>query len=142
MYYTTSTFVLCAVAALVRLSRAATVTYNFNSTWVLANPDGLFTRPVQGINHQWPLPTIQAFLGDQVVVNLNNQLGNVSTSLHFHGLFQNGTTAMDGPVGSSQCSVPPGASVTYNFTVSPIRNSSYSACDSWNSVRAEQRHFN
>lgn len=27
------------------------------------------------------------------------QLGNETTSVHFHGLFQNGSTDMDGPVG-------------------------------------------
>ena len=43
------------------------------------------------------------------------QLGNQSTSLHFHGLFQNGTNAMDGPVGVTQCDIPPGESMTYDF---------------------------
>lgn len=45
------------------------------------------------------------------------QLGNQSTSLHFHGLFQNGTNEMDGPVGVTQCDVPPGSTFTYNFTI-------------------------
>jgi iron transport multicopper oxidase len=108
----------CFAASLVPLTNAATVTYDFNITWVSANPDGLWTRPVQGINNQWPLPTIYANLGDQLIVNVHNQLGNESTSLHFHGLFQNGTTAMDGPVGANQCAIPSGASLAYNFTVS------------------------
>ena len=47
----------------------------------------------------------------------NSQLGNQSTSMHFHGLFQNGTTEMDGPVGVTQCDVPPGHSFKLNFTV-------------------------
>ena len=46
------------------------------------------------------------------------KLGNESTSVHFHGLFQNGTNDMDGPVGVTQCDIPPGSSMTYNFTVS------------------------
>lgn len=45
------------------------------------------------------------------------QLGNESTSMHFHGLFQNGTNDMDGPVGVTQCGIPPGSSFTYNFTI-------------------------
>ncbi len=99
-------------------AQATTVTYDFNITWVVTNPDGVFHRPTIGINGQWPLPHITATVGDRVVVNVNNQLGNQSTSLHFHGLYMNGTTHMDGPVGVSQCSIPPGASFTYNFMVS------------------------
>ncbi|EKD17492.1 uncharacterized protein L3040_006607 [Drepanopeziza brunnea f. sp. 'multigermtubi'] len=96
--------------------RAATVTYDFNITWVIANPDGVFPRATIGINNQWPIPVITATKGDQIIVNVNNQLGNQSTSLHFHGLFQNGTAAMDGPSYVTQCPIQPGSSFTYNFT--------------------------
>jgi hypothetical protein len=51
------------------------------------------------------------------VINVHNHLGNQSTSLHFHGLFMNGTTQMDGPSQVSQCPILPGESMTYNFTV-------------------------
>ena len=99
------------------VSKAATVTYDFNITWVRANPDGLFERPTIGINNQWPLPVMTATKGDQVIVNVNNQLGNQSTTLHFHGIFQNGTAEMDGPAHASQCPIPAGSQFTYNFTV-------------------------
>ncbi|MCJ1304803.1 hypothetical protein MMC08_007616 [Hypocenomyce scalaris] len=105
------------VLSLGLLSQAATVTYNWNITWVQANPDGLYERPTIGINGQWPLPQLTATVGDQVVVNVENQLGNQTTSLHFHGLYMNGTTQMDGPVGVSQCPIPPGSSFKYNFTI-------------------------
>ncbi|KAI9845595.1 MAG: hypothetical protein M1838_001679 [Thelocarpon superellum] len=98
------------------VSWAAMVTYDFNITWVTASPDG-FERPTIGINGQWPLPPITADKGDRIIVNLVNQLGNQSTSLHFHGIFQTGSTDMDGPAFVSQCPVPPGASFQYNFTV-------------------------
>ncbi|TVY31799.1 Iron transport multicopper oxidase [Lachnellula subtilissima] len=94
-----------------------TVTYDFNITWVSANPDGAFERPTIGINGQWPLPVMTAEIGDRVIVNVDNQLGNQSTTLHFHGLFQNGTAAMDGPAMVSQCGIPAGSQFTYNFTV-------------------------
>ncbi|KAK0766877.1 hypothetical protein N5P37_000606 [Trichoderma harzianum] len=104
-------------AASLGLASAATVNYDFNITWVTANPDGAFARPVIGINNQWPIPRIEANVGDRIVINVNNQLGNQSTSLHFHGLFMNGTTHMDGPVGVSQCDIPPGHSFKYDFTI-------------------------
>lgn len=99
------------------LAYAATVTYDFNITWVTANPDGQFDRPVIGINGQWPVPYITATVGDRLVVNVLNQLGNESTGIHFHGMYQNGTTEMDGSVAVTQCSIGPGSSFTYNFTV-------------------------
>lgn len=92
-------------------------TFDWNVTWVSRNPDGQFERPVIGINNQWPVPVLNVTKNENVVINLHNQLGNQTTSLHFHGLFMNGTNEMDGPVGVTQCDIPPGESFTYNFTV-------------------------
>ena len=46
-----------------------------------------------------------------------NNLGNESTTLHFHGIHQNGTNNMDGVSMVTQCPVPPGHSYVYNFTI-------------------------
>ena len=114
---------ICAVLlAFTFLAQAATVNYNFNVTWVKANPDGAFNRPVIGINGEWPIPVMTATVGDRVVVNVVNQLGNVSTSLHFHGLYMNGTTEMDGPVAVTQCAIAPGESFKYDFHVSFVHS--------------------
>lgn len=99
------------------ISWAATVTYDFDIGWVRANPDGQADRPVIGINGQWPIPVMEVNVGDRVVVNVLNSLGNQSTSLHFHGLFMNGTTMMDGPAQVSQCAIAPGLRFTYDFEV-------------------------
>lgn len=109
---------LFLVSLLFSVAQCATKTYDFEVGWVSANPDGLQERSVIGINGQWPIPTINVTKGDRVVVNVKNSLGNESTSLHFHGLYQNGTTHMDGPAQVSQCAIMPGTSFTYNFTVS------------------------
>ena len=101
----------------VQLCQAKTVTLDFNVTWVNANPDGLAERKVVGINGQWPLPVIEVDKGDQLIVNTYNALGDKSTSIHWHGMYQNGTNNMDGPSMVTQCPIPPGASFTYNFTV-------------------------
>jgi iron transport multicopper oxidase len=108
-------FAICAGAGLVN---AATRTYDFSVGWVTRNPDGMHPRPVIGINGQWPIPRIEANVGDDMVVNMKNDLGNQSTSIHFHGLYQNGTSHMDGVAGATQCPVPPGSSFTYKFKVS------------------------
>lgn len=115
-----SNFPILLMLLLVQLrgQEAAIVTYDFNITWVRANPDGLLERPTIGINNQWPLPIIYATVGDTVIIDVENQLGNQSTTLHFHGLYMNGTTHMDGPLQVSQCDITPGAKFRYNFTVS------------------------
>ena len=112
-----SNFLYIIATLLLSLASAETRTYNFSVGWVTRNPDGQQPRPVIGINGEWPIPRIEANVGDRVVVQMTNNLGNESTSIHFHGLFMNGTTHMDGVGAVSQCPVPPGSTFTYNFTV-------------------------
>jgi len=116
---------LSPLLALVSAVVAKTITYDFNISWVSANPDGQFERPVIGINGQWPIPTIRGDVGDRIIINTLNSLGDQDTSLHFHGLFMNGTTHMDGPVQVSQCAIPPGGRFTYNFTVSFVGTTAF-----------------
>ncbi|KXJ86606.1 ferroxidase [Microdochium bolleyi] len=99
------------------LSFTKTITYDFEIGWVSANPDSQFERQVIGINGQWPIPTIRGDVGDRIIVNTLNSLGDQDTSLHFHGLFMGNETHMDGPVQVSQCAVAPGQRFTYNFTL-------------------------
>lgn len=99
------------------LASAATITYDFDIGWVTTNPDGAYDRPTIGINGAWPPPAMRCTVGDRVVVNVKNSLGNEPTSLHFHGLYQNGTAHMDGPVGVTQCAIAPGGTFTYDFVV-------------------------
>ena len=93
---------------------AKTVTYNWEVDWVSVSPDG-YVRPAVGINGQWPCPSIKADVGDQVVVNVKNSLVNETTSIHFHGIFQQGTNQMDGPAMVTQCPIPPGESKPFYF---------------------------
>lgn len=111
-------FYLAATALHLAVASAATLTYDWNITWLTVNPDGVQPRPVIGINGEWPIPVLNFTKGDRIIANVYNGLGNQSTSLHFHGFFQNGTNNMDGPAAVTQCEIPPGSSFTYNFTVS------------------------
>lgn len=98
-------FVCLLLLAVSKPLLAKTVQYDFNVTWVTANPDGLADREVVGINGQWPLPVIEVDKGDQLVVNVYNGLGDKNTSIHFHGMYQNGTNYMDGPSMVTQLSL-------------------------------------
>ncbi|KAJ3211961.1 ferroxidase fet3 [Dinochytrium kinnereticum] len=96
---------------------AATVTYNWNITYVdNVSPDGLATRRAIGVNNKWPVEAINVTFGDTLVINVLNQL-DVGTSLHSHGLFQNGTVQYDGPSMVTQCPIPPGEKFTYTIPI-------------------------
>jgi FtsP/CotA-like multicopper oxidase with cupredoxin domain len=47
------------------------------------------------------VPAINVTEGDTLIINVINQL-DIPTALHTHGMFQNGTPWMDGPVGVTQ----------------------------------------
>jgi FtsP/CotA-like multicopper oxidase with cupredoxin domain len=88
-------------------------------TWVIAdhelNPDGVY-RPMILINDTFPGPMIECNEDDEIVVHIHNRATN-ATSIHWHGLYQNGTNWMDGTVGITQCPIAPGHSFTYKFIV-------------------------
>lgn len=91
--------------------------FNFTAEYVNKNPDGVYDRRVIGINGEWPIPTIRVKKNDRVIINLTNDLEDKDTSLHFHGLFQKGSNAMDGPQMVTQCPIAPGYTFTYDFEV-------------------------
>lgn len=109
-----SVFILLVLATIVA---AETHTWYFQTTWLNANPDGTYERPVIGFNNTWPLPTLTVKKGDRVNLYLNNGFDDRNTTLHFHGMFQNGSSQMDGPEMVTQCPIAPGDTMLYNFTV-------------------------
>ncbi|KAH8912861.1 hypothetical protein BR93DRAFT_942620 [Coniochaeta sp. PMI_546] len=94
--------------------------YQFNISQAYAAPDG-FQKLMILVNGQSPGPLIEANVGDTVRVLVHNELGNMSTSIHWHGIDQRNTTWMDGVTGVTQCAIPPGESFTYEFQISDQR---------------------
>ena len=89
--------------------------YNWTIRNTERNPDGVY-RPMMLINDQFPGPLIECNEGDTIVVNVDNQAVN-ATSIHWHGLYQNGTNWMDGTVGITQCPIAPNSQFKYEFKV-------------------------
>lgn len=79
--------------------------YHWTITDADLNPDGIY-RPMMLINNQFPGPLVECNEGDTIIVNVDNHAVN-ATSIHFHGIFQNGTNFMDGTVGVTQCAIAP-----------------------------------
>ncbi|KAJ5775187.1 uncharacterized protein N7511_000198 [Penicillium nucicola] len=109
-------FGLLALASWLGLAAAKEVYLDWNVTWVNASPDG-YERPVIGINGQWPCPQIDVNVGDRLVVDVYNGLGNESTGIHWHGFRQYATGVMDGASGVTQCPIAPGSHMQYHFDV-------------------------
>ncbi|KAF8169811.1 yellow laccase [Pholiota molesta] len=78
----------------------------FNRSTVLAGPTA--------DNVTFPGPLITGFKGDTFLTDTTML---TSTSIHWHGLFQEGTNWADGPVGVNQCPISPGHSFLYQFSV-------------------------
>lgn len=89
--------------------------YHFNISHGYINPDGVY-RSMLLVNGQFPGPMIECNEGDIVQVTVENHAVN-ATSIHWHGLFQNGSNWMDGTVGISQCPIAAGWKFTYEFNV-------------------------
>ncbi|KAJ7901392.1 multi-copper oxidase [Mycena leptocephala] len=73
-------------------------------------PNANRTRLV--VNGSSPGPIIEANVHDRILVYLTNGLETAGT----HGLPQPQTPFYDGTAGISQCPIPPGATLLYNFT--------------------------
>ncbi|KAI9498290.1 multicopper oxidase-domain-containing protein [Zychaea mexicana] len=106
--------VLAAFSATV--ANAAIVEHWWNITYTTANPDGLKERRVIGVNGTWPPPVVEVTINDTLRIHTHNGLDE-PTALHAHGMFQNGTGWMDGPSMVTQCPIPAGGDLTYEFNI-------------------------
>lgn len=60
--------------------------------------------------------------GDRVVVKVVNHMDkdpSGGTTIHWHGMFMEGTQYMDGAFMVTQCPIPFGDAFIYNFTAFP-----------------------
>ncbi|KAF9444257.1 multicopper oxidase [Macrolepiota fuliginosa MF-IS2] len=88
-------------------------------------PDG-FTRSAvlagrTAAQASFPGPLVRGIKGNTFKLNVIDELTDKtmlrSTSIHWHGIFQEGSSWADGPVGVTQCPISPGHSFLYEFKV-------------------------
>ncbi|KAI5120428.1 hypothetical protein M0805_009890 [Coniferiporia weirii] len=117
-----ASFLLASFAAfsLSRQALAAIVSETLTISNVDLSPNG-FSRSTVVANGQFPGPLISGNVGDNLQINVVDSLTDTtmyrSTSIHWHGLYQAGTTEMDGVSFVSQCPIIPDNSFLYNFEV-------------------------
>ncbi|CAK5283001.1 unnamed protein product [Mycena citricolor] len=112
---------LISLAAAARIVSAATV--GPVGSLVVANktisPDGI-PRAAVLAGGTFPGTLVTGNISDNFQLTVVDQQEDnrmlEPTSIHWHGLFQNGTNYMDGPAFINQCPISPGNSFTYDFT--------------------------
>ncbi|KAK3940215.1 multicopper oxidase-domain-containing protein [Diplogelasinospora grovesii] len=91
--------------------------FQWNISQGIRAPDGVKKR-VYLVNNEFPGPTIEARSGDEIVVEVQNNLGGgEGVAIHWHGLKLFGGNAFDGAVGITQCAIPPGKTFTYHVKI-------------------------
>ncbi|KAJ3069809.1 hypothetical protein HDU98_007139, partial [Podochytrium sp. JEL0797] len=102
------------LAACLGTTLADTRFFTLNLAYGRLAPDG-FMMDMMLANGQIDYPIV-VNKGDTVVVTVNNNL-NVSTAIHWHGMFQVGSPWMDGAAMVTQCPIQPGDTYVYEFNV-------------------------
>ncbi|KAI0322955.1 laccase 6 [Amylostereum chailletii] len=110
-----ATFRKLLTLALLPAAWAATAHYELDIGNTDIKPDG-FPRSAITVNGIFPGTVITANKGDDMEIVVKNSLTDPSmrrsTSIHWHGLFQARTSAMDGPAFVTQCPIAPNATFT------------------------------
>ena len=89
--------------------------YFLNLTDATIAPDGTPNTAAKLFNGTYPGPWIQACWGDTIEVEVLNSMKDNGTTIHWHGIRQLNTVAMDGVNAVTQCPIAPGKSFTYRF---------------------------
>ncbi|KAL2003357.1 hypothetical protein VTN02DRAFT_4177 [Thermoascus thermophilus] len=103
---------LCA-AALAPSVYGASVSFSLNLTWEVGAPNGE-PREMVFMNGQFPGPELRIDQGDDVEFIVHNHLP-FNTSVHFHGIEQQGTPWSDGVPGLTQKPIQPGETFVYRW---------------------------
>ncbi|GLJ16993.1 hypothetical protein SUGI_0293920 [Cryptomeria japonica] len=74
------------------------------------------TQTIVTVNGQFPGPTIEVHEGDNLVVEVHNNV-SYDVTIHWHGVKQLKSCWADGPAYITQCPITPGNKFTYNFTI-------------------------
>ncbi|KAI8146617.1 multicopper oxidase-domain-containing protein [Fennellomyces sp. T-0311] len=111
--------VLIALLLIVHPAEAILRKFDLDITWSTINPDCYITDlPAPVVNGQFPAPTLYAFDGDEIEVNVCNKMDDdTETTIHFHGIKQYGTSYSDGVPHITQNPIKPGDCYLYKFQI-------------------------
>ncbi|KAB7498531.1 Laccase-5, partial [Armadillidium nasatum] len=78
-----------------------------------------YEKAIVTVNRRLPGPSIQVCEDDEIIVDLINELGTDTTTIHWHGVHQVGTPYMDGVPSLTQCPINGGNLFRYHFIADP-----------------------
>ncbi|KAG0750576.1 hypothetical protein G6F57_001386 [Rhizopus arrhizus] len=101
------------------LAEKGTRRFEFNIQQASLNPDCFNTSyPSLTVNGQYLGPILRAVKNDKIEVLIKNDGdNNVSTSVHFHGIYQFGSNNADGVAGITQLPIAPGEEFLHSFQI-------------------------
>ncbi|KAI8147883.1 Cupredoxin [Fennellomyces sp. T-0311] len=114
-----SVLLLFVIVLACHLTLAAERTFELNITTGSINPD-CYDRGYTGVlvNGQFPAPPIRVTKNDHVHIIIRNDISsNHSTTIHYHGILQQGTCHADGVPGVTQRPIEPGEEYHQRFQV-------------------------
>ncbi|KAJ1803600.1 ferroxidase fet3, partial [Coemansia sp. RSA 2598] len=113
MYLAIATAFIAAISSVF----SKRVVHDWSITYVTSNR-GLnqTARQGVGVNNKFPLPVVEATIGDVLVLNVHNALDQ-PTTLHSHGMFQRNTAYYDGAAMATECAIAPGSNFTYEINL-------------------------
>ncbi|KZP29155.1 multicopper oxidase [Athelia psychrophila] len=120
-HYAIQTTVITCLGLVAAALAAIGPTTNLNIVNAVVAPDG-FPRSTVLADGQFPGPLIRGNKGDKFSINVFNALTDKtmerSTSIHWHGIFQQGgTNYEDGAASVTQCPIVPKNGYQYDFSV-------------------------
>ncbi|KIW88693.1 uncharacterized protein Z519_10739 [Cladophialophora bantiana CBS 173.52] len=92
-----------------------TVHFEVTLTWEDYSPIGGIPKKMVLTNGTFPGPALKMKVGQSVEFLVHNELPD-PTTIHFHGIVQQGTPWSDGVPGLSQRAIAPGSSYLYKWT--------------------------
>ncbi|KAJ5347482.1 Multicopper oxidase type 2 [Penicillium brevicompactum] len=104
----------CGLAAASALQKPPIKQFELDLTWSKRAVDGVEREQIL-VNGQFPGPALILDEGDDVEVTVNNFL-SFNTTVHYHGIVQQGTPWSDGVPGVSQRLIAPGKQFVHKFT--------------------------
>lgn len=76
-----------------------------------------FEKTIFSINRMIPGPSIQVCRNDHLIIDLQNNAEGLEATIHWHGIFQEGTQYYDGVPFVTQCPILSANTFRYQFTV-------------------------
>ncbi|XP_033760479.1 L-ascorbate oxidase-like [Pecten maximus] len=127
MYEESQSFVIPSGGRLYEYNKLSTPIENTDELPFILTADGNNSRIVIAVNRRFPGPQITAYEDQTLIIHVRNLMHTDSTTIHWHGLHQKGTTYSDGVAFVSQCPIGHGQEFTYKFQAKPHGTSFYHA---------------